>query len=223
MTVLTTPFGALAQVSITDEPEERSGPDEQLIAELCLGPVRARTFRAGRRALRAALARAGGPIDLTIARDDRGAPSLPAGFAGSIAHKETVAVGLAARGERWLGVDVEYDRPSRVDIRTRVLREEELRRVAAMSAELGERAVRVSFSLKEAVYKAIDPGCRRYVRFHEVALELDSGLAEGEVPVRLHLEPAPGLLEVEAAWRSAVAEDGCALILAFARARLASG
>jgi 4'-phosphopantetheinyl transferase EntD len=56
----------------------------------------------------------------------------------------------------------------------------------------------VYFSLKEAVYKAIDPFVERYVRFTEVELTLHD---TGEASVRLLLpEFAHGRVLVQARW-----------------------
>lgn len=127
-------------------------------------------FVAGRLALRAALAAEGAPI-ASILHDDRGAPVTPSGFVGSISHKTSVAVGLArpADGAR-VGVDVEIEKVGRVDISSRVLTDPELEELARVDEGARARFTLLRFSMKEAVYKAIDPYLRRYVGFREVEL-----------------------------------------------------
>ena len=117
----------------------------------------------GRAAMRELLAMP----DVTVGNDDRGAPVLPAGWVGSIAHKRDRAAALAAAddGTR-IGVDLEHARAPRGPIERRVLGEREL------AAIRNPREVTLYFAIKEAIYKAVDPFVRRYVGFHEVELEL---------------------------------------------------
>lgn len=145
-------------------PEERAHADG-------LPEARRLTFAGGRLALRAALAL--GAAAEPILSTPRGGPMLPAGFAGSIAHKPTLAVALAARApaDVTLGVDVEIDRASRFDLSTRVLTPAELRRHDALPSEDRARAVLVAFATKEAIYKALDPWLGRHVAFGEVEIE----------------------------------------------------
>jgi enterobactin synthetase component D len=172
-----------------------------------LPPGRRATWIGGRVALRAALAEVGvdaGPLLAT----PRGAPLLPVGAAGSVSHKKTIAVALAARlGEAdtaTLGIDVELDRAPGVDIARRVLTDGELRDVEGLAPEARARAVLVAFSAKEAIYKALDPWVHRFVSFQEVALAGLAGGAlrvvpglpadEGPFSIELHEERVPGLV-----------------------------
>jgi phosphopantetheine--protein transferase-like protein len=131
------------------------------------------TFAAGRLALHAALHELGLP-DAPVLPDARGAPRLPAGALGSISHKRGYAVALAAPSspEGWaIGVDLEEDRPPRIDISRRVLTDEELATLDALpDPERGRQVIR-RFSLKEAFYKAVSGFVNRRVFFHEVAVE----------------------------------------------------
>jgi 4'-phosphopantetheinyl transferase EntD len=167
------------------------------------------TWIGGRVALRAALGDLGitaGPIFST----PRGAPALPEGAVGSISHKETLAVAIAARAAgATLGIDVEVDRPPRQDISGRVLTDAERRRVDALgSPEARAHEVLVAFSAKEAIYKALDPWVRRTVSFGEVEIARSTGgalqgalkLSDGAGPffVELHEEPAAGFILIAA-------------------------
>lgn len=214
-------FGSLVLVAIDDSLDAEELASEERAHYETLGDVRRRTWLAGRVALRRArrAVERGEPSAVLVGH--RGAPLLPPGVAGSIAHKETIAVALAAAEAYRLGVDVEYDRDSRVDIARRVLTERELAHRARLAEGDRARSVRVSFAVKEAIYKAIDPFCARYVGFHEVELELGE-LAPGEVDVRLGLTPHPfpsgsGLV-VSARWEALESPGGEPLLIAMARA-----
>jgi 4'-phosphopantetheinyl transferase EntD len=101
-----------------------------------------------------------------------------------------------------VGVDLEH-RPTRHDlsrpsIAHRILTAHELDALSALAHDpLAQRdRVILSFAIKEAVYKAIDPTVQRYVRFTEVALHFTD---EGTVAVTLLLpELASGSLTVRA-------------------------
>lgn len=218
-------FGVIAGVSLLDPLAEDGLEAEELSHLNTLGELRRATWLGGRRALRQALSRAGAPCGAVLS-DERGAPILPAQVMGSIAHKETIAVALADKraGEgtvEWRGVDVEYDEPLRVDISRRVLRDSELETLAKLESPVRDRFVRVSFAIKEAIYKAIDPMCRRYVGFREVALELPSDLEGGPATVQLFLSPAPEhALVVRAAFRLTTGPRDEPLVLAAASAHV---
>jgi 4'-phosphopantetheinyl transferase EntD len=110
--------------------------------------------------------------------------------AGSVSHKHDAALALmaprraaVAGGSMHVGVDLEH-RPTERDvtrpsIARRILTAGELDALSALDADpLAQRErVILSFAIKEAVYKAIDPTVQRYVRFTEVALQFgDNGL-----------------------------------------------
>lgn len=195
--------GRVVAVPVVTAPPEQPGdvgpvglhPDEQAWAA-ALSPARRATWIAGRRALRAALAEldpvaAAAPLPV----DERGAPVVPAGLVGSISHKRDLAVAIAGLDDGWrLGIDLEQLGPRRIDVAPRVLTAAELTALASVTGGARELAVLRAFSLKEAVYKAIDPYLRRHVGFREVAVwPTDDGavVVEGD--------PAWGLV-VEAAW-----------------------
>lgn len=158
-------------------------------------------YIAGRLALRAALAHLGTDAD-TVGTDDRGAPMVPDGWVGSISHKRPFAIALAAPADGWtLGVDLEKQAPTSTDIARRVLTEAEMRKLRrdhGHATPAFKLAVIRHFSIKEAIYKAIDPFARRYVGFREVTVTLppEASSADGrdggiEVAVSPHLDPPP--------------------------------
>jgi 4'-phosphopantetheinyl transferase EntD len=192
--------------------------DEKVLATLvpeerrflsALAPGRHPSWVAGRLALREAFRDLGiepGPILATR----RGAPALPFDLVGSISHKRTLAVGLAARRDcgASIGVDLENNPPTlasvqeakaqaRPDIRTRVLTPDELARLERVPEEDRQRTVILHFSLKEALYKAIDPLVGRHVAFHEASM---TPLPDGSASIALALSENDGTFSTTAFW-----------------------
>jgi len=127
---------------------------------------------------------------------------VAAGFVGSVSHKRRIAVALAAPDDgAGLGVDVEVAAAIKHDISRKILTTAELAAVDARSPEERWRGVVVRFSIKEAIYKAVDPFVRRYVGFKEA--EVDAG-PDGEgvrvAAARLSMERGEGPFAVEATW-----------------------
>ena len=192
--------------------------DEKILAELVpeerkfvssLAPGRHPSWVAGRLALREAFRDLGiepGPILATR----RGAPALSSDLVGSISHKRTLAVGLAGRreGGASIGVDLETCPPAlssvqevnsqaRPDVRTRVLTPNELARLERVPEEHRRRTVILHFSLKEALYKAIDPLVGRHVAFHEASI---TPLPDGSASIALALSENDGTFASTAFW-----------------------
>lgn len=182
------------------------------------------TFVAGRIALREALREVLGEgesslprntADISILRNDRGAPHLPHTVSGSVTHKASLALAVVAPRPsgsddrlQFVGVDLEH-RPTPADlgrpnIARRILTARELQSLQDRREDaLAEReAVLVHFAIKEAVYKAIDPFVHRYVRFTEVELALrETGATSGAMSVTLLLPELTGTdIQVRAQW-----------------------
>lgn len=191
-----TSHGLLTAVHIPDSREPvpdavmtRLLPEEQELARE-LGGYRQVQFVGGRLAMHQAMTQLRIP-EGPVMPDERGAPVLPKGFAGSISHKRTVAVAMAARSTKGtLGVDIEDYGPPRLSIAPRVLTESELQAVSPLPDDRRWMEILLRFSLKESIYKALDPYVKRYVGFHEVEVWPDvTGratakfkLADGEGP-----------------------------------------
>lgn len=157
---------------------------EQALAHAKRLPTTRRDFVAGRTALHLALE----DFTTAIAPSPRGGPAMPAGFTGSVSHKQGTAIAIVApAGLGWIGVDLEHAAPSKQDIARRILTAAER---TALPAD--PRAVTLRFAIKEAIYKAVDPIVERYVGFTEV--ELDVGELYATVTTGL---PA----SIEATWR----------------------
>jgi 4'-phosphopantetheinyl transferase EntD len=200
--LLSHPHGALFAVDVAGAPPEealaRLLPEEQAFAA-GLAPLRQASWVAGRLALAAALD-AVGAARAPLLATARGAPRVAAGFVGSVSHKPAIAVALAARDEgAAIGVDVEQARPGAIDVSRKVLTAHELAVVDALPADERWRGVLVRFSIKEAIYKAVDPFVQRYVGFKEAEVEIgrqDEGIQRAEA----RLDVAEGPFAVEATW-----------------------
>lgn len=146
----------------------------------------------------------------SILASKRGAPELPEGASGSISHKETLAVALVARKEGGLslGVDIEpipsippsptdqgWD--NRPDISSRIMTHEELSSLTAIPDGSRRHEVVLHFSIKEAIYKAINPLIGRYVSFQEATVLPHP---DGSVDVTLALTKQEGPFHAEARW-----------------------
>ena len=177
-------------------------PEAERLHVETLPEARRASWAGGRLALRAALMDLGvsaGPILST----PRGAPLLPAGVRGSISHKESLVVALAARaevdGSAWrLGIDIERVTPGRLDISKRVLRPDELAYLPPPGDPRRTEELAFAFSAKEAIYKALDPFVARYVSFQEVSVDRNSdGTAFATLDLR---DGSSAAFEVDVGW-----------------------
>jgi 4'-phosphopantetheinyl transferase EntD len=179
------PHGRCVGVEISPHappPDQLAALDPQERAFLAtLPPARQPSFAAGRTALRAALGDLGLPL-APLLPGPRGAPRLPPGALGSISHKQHLAVALAAStpaapvatplapADCALGVDLEEERPFRIDISRRVLTPGEREALRSLPEPERTAALRDRFCLKEAFYKAANIFVPRTISFQEVAV-----------------------------------------------------
>lgn len=140
---------------------------------------RAREYRAGRHVAREVLAHLGHP-NCPLPRDPDGLPKYPEGVRASLAHtgrERTFAIAAASRELVSLGIDVEERQPLSDAVREQIMSEEEF---ARFPERLRSIATLVTFSAKEALYKAIFPHSRRFLGFAEVVVErVDADPDEG--------------------------------------------
>lgn len=195
-----TPHGVVSAIHIPDAPDPV--PDGVLTrlpeaeAELArtLRGYRQVQFVGGRLALRLACEQLG-VRPPPLLSDDRGAPRLPPGVAGSISHKGGLALAMAARATQGtLGVDLEDYGPPRPQIAPRVLTPDELAAVDALPPDRRWFGILLRFSVKESIYKALDPYVRRYVGFHEARVTPD---LHGRAAIELLLANGEGPFEVD--------------------------
>lgn len=134
-------------------------------------PKRRRQFASGRYFARRALHKLAG-VSPPIPRGDRGRPVWPRGFIGSISHSEALAAAAVSTGPlRGIGIDVEdAQRFARSNPRLhgKLFTPKERSRTLSRPVEAA-----VTFSAKEAAYKAVNPLVGRYIGFREVAVEID--------------------------------------------------
>ncbi|MFO0591858.1 MAG: 4'-phosphopantetheinyl transferase superfamily protein [Polyangiaceae bacterium] len=173
------PFGSLfSAICPTDAPAwvlERLQATEREYARSLPSPQRQREWLGGRHCLSTALAQ------LSVERPamlqlPSGAPIVPLGTAGSISHKGPLVMALAASDAEGVGIDVDYADDQDVRLQCKVLTVKERVRLDLRGA--GSLYVVAHFSLKEAVYKALDPAHQQSLDFDDIevsSLPLVSG------------------------------------------------
>lgn len=117
--------------------------------------------------VRELLLRVGLDEDTTVATAEGGARKWPAGFVGSLTHKGTVVLGVIApaTSTRMIGIDLERtDRDDLAAIENSIASE------GLPPGVDSERARLLSFSAKEAVFKAQYPVTGRRLGFPDVQL-----------------------------------------------------
>ena len=97
-----------------------------------------------------------------IARSSSGAPIWPVRLVGSIAHDTAVAAAVVARSDLFggIGVDVEVAEPLESDLVALIANPVERR--LFHNDPFGKKAL---FSIKEAVFKAVNPRDRIFLDF----------------------------------------------------------
>jgi len=182
-----------------------------------LPPRRASTWIAGRLAIREAMRCIGETGESPVMSYPRGAPVLPPGISGSISHKTdpdlvTAAALVAARDHQAIGVDIEFADRLRGQIGTAVLTGEEILQIDSLPPDKRSFETLMRFSIKEAVYKAIDPFLHRYVDYKEISVFPDD---DGKVKIQWHPAPPASPGKIEARWR---VRDGLIITTAKAEA-----
>jgi len=194
-------FGLLTGVHLPDskEPVPESilsilSPSAQDYART-LGGYRQVDWVGGRLALLGSL-NGLGPDPGDLLPDEHGAPRMPPETNGSVSHKRTLAVALAARQAHGaIGVDLEDLSPTRDGIAERVLVPDELATVQALPAEYRWVGTVLRFSFKEALYKALHPHVKRFVGFEEARVDPDT---DQTAHIELMLKNGEGPFVVEA-------------------------
>ncbi|WP_194792055.1 4'-phosphopantetheinyl transferase family protein [Pseudomonas sp. UFMG81] len=138
-------------------------------------PSRRREFAAGRVCAAAALQALGHePAWLPLARPYRYA-RFPLGVVGSISHTQDLALACAADAQHFLGVGVDAERiawhPELCPMTEHVMAASERVALEGMTAVEQLRFFYLSFSAKEAFFKAVFPICHTDLEFAEAQLE----------------------------------------------------
>lgn len=178
-------------------------PEERLFASRMIDR-RAFEWLAGRIALREALKRFMANADHPILSTPRGAPQMPVNFSGSVSHKidasETVAIALVSAGNKeTVGVDLEIVDEPRESITPLVLTSGEAKKVSGYPEHLRWFGTLLHFSLKEAVYKAIDPLIQRYIDYQEASIYPTS---DGKAEIQWHTPAFTRGLVIDIRWVS---------------------
>jgi len=113
---------------------------------------------------------------LAIRRQGR-APQWPTGVVGAITHSHGAAAAAVARREDFLGIgiDLEPESPSLERVASRICHPDELAVIADLppSMQLGHLAV--IFSIKESIYKALNPATGIYLGFQDAKIDMNTG------------------------------------------------
>lgn len=137
---------------------------------------RRREFTAGRTCARNILKQLGLGENLTIGKDQHGAPIWPEGIAGSISHTDGVCIVSICRQEpalSSLGVDVEQDTRLEPALMKLVCDEGERKLCCGSRSNDPYRLAKVIFSAKESVYKCLYPVTGSVLDFQDVHIRLN--------------------------------------------------
>jgi len=158
-------------VAVTDprDPQPDLMPREAALVARAI-VKRQREFAAGRAVARAAMAQLGGEAQEILASEDR-APVWPAGWRGSITHKDRLCAAMVTQDAVSLGLDIEEATPLGEDLIPRICDADES--AAIDGPEKGLHA-KLIFSAKEAAYKAQYPLSGLLFGFHHLHLSLDT-------------------------------------------------
>jgi 4'-phosphopantetheinyl transferase EntD len=187
---------------------------------------RRREFAAGRVLARDLFARIG--LDpsqraVPLLNDADRVPVWPAGVVGSITHCSSLcAVAIAsARHSAGIGLDVEPAEPLKTELEPQILRAGDAACLHGLPQHARHLGGVLTFSIKEAVYKAIYPTYRRFLDFHEVGLtqialeSASSADLRGSFEVLVHTPDAapPGRPRIAGRFRIASGHIAAAVVL----------
>ena len=134
-----------------------------------------KSFLLGRLAMRASL-----DLEHPCLKDEYGRPILPSSHLGSISHKGNVGVALTSPSSPMMGIGIDIERHAsrRRSIAPRILTEREIQSLGQLETVSVDEEVLLRFSLKEAIYKAVNPLINQYVSFQEAEVTpLEDGTA----------------------------------------------
>lgn len=150
-------------------------------------------YLAGRLCAASALHALGEPWQYPPRSSDR-APCWPPGCSGSLTHSHGWAVAVVARHQHWRSLGVDAERliaPARAArLAGEILVETEQAHFAQLDAGAAAHYLTLCFSLKESLFKALNPLVGRYFGFSAAAVHLqpEEGLAWLELRESLHRE-----------------------------------
>lgn len=149
----------------TAEAEDSLSAEELLVAERMVASRR-HEFATGRRCARAALR-----SEISIGRDDRGAPQWPPNISGTITHGGGLcAAAVVNRHAGVIGIDIERESRVTARIQRRIMTRSEISVNAALAPENRLRHAASIFVAKEAFYKAQYQLTQSYLGFQAVSV-----------------------------------------------------
>ncbi|WP_437334273.1 4'-phosphopantetheinyl transferase family protein [Sorangium sp. So ce394] len=199
------PFGvlvaALCPGRAPDEVVASLDVEEQAYANALPSSSRRSEWLGGRLCLAKAIARCS-TVRSPMLSTTSGAAVLPEGLAGSVSHKGAVAVALAAQVRGGLGVDVECISERDASLERKVLTAAERARLRERTDISAAQYVTAHFSLKEAIYKALEPKEQMDLEFDDIDIQLVT------LTQQVWLSPAVKLLTRQSVVRTGILLDG---------------
>jgi 4'-phosphopantetheinyl transferase EntD len=176
-----------AAETFVDPPGATLYPAEEAVIARAVDKRR-REFTSARLCARTALARIGVP-PAPILPGERGAPTWPAGVVGSMTHCAGYRAAAVARAAdiATIGLDAEPNEPLPNGVLKTVANIGERAALTDLPTGVGVAWDRLLFSVKESVYKAWFPLCRKWLDFSEAEVTIEPS---GAFTARL-LVPGP--------------------------------
>ena len=168
-------------------------PGIQLPPELTSAVAHRRTqFLAGRYCSAEAISRlCGGPADLSIPRDDRGAPVWPASLTGSITHTRDFAWAAVTPRTAFRSVGIDTEEVVAADLGSRIANVVLTATERSAPDHMDERTwITLVFSAKEALFKCLYALVRRHIDYSAAAIEASPS---GRLSAALLESLSPGL------------------------------
>jgi len=155
------------------------------------GSKRLEEFAAGRVCARRALAELG-IIGFPLPADDDRRPCWPRDVAGSITHTTGFCGAVVAGRDRFNAIGLDAEQIARVtdDIWPQICVPEELASLRSRPQQEWTRFAAIIFSAKESFYKCQYDVTKRWLEFHDIAVEIDDESETGGV---FTIHPSRGL------------------------------
>ena len=147
--------------------------------------ARNQEFLIGRTCAENALQRFGVNGTYPLASSSIGAPVWPLGYAGSITHKNSLAIASVIESSNFsIGIDLEEIEASDLSLEKRILTPFEISTLADAKEFTRSQIITMAFSAKEAFFKAVSPLLNsRDLDFKDIELGLNLTKLEFEVRI----------------------------------------
>jgi 4'-phosphopantetheinyl transferase EntD len=147
------------------------------------GKKRKEEFSTGRYLAKSLLCKAGCEVQ-TIAATERGRPLWPAGISGSISHCDQYCVSAVTSSDDYSSVGIDIEETGRLEYGDceRFMCSAELDHLAAIEPQSRNQMLTIVFSLKEAVYKCLNPVFGKWIDYEDAAVDIASA-ADGRINI----------------------------------------